>query len=125
MRHHRLLAVALLAVAACTSGCGRRAATPEEPAMVVFSNRGLNQADVFVVPRSGAQLRIGTVQPGRTDTLRVRSSNLGALGSVSIVARVRAQSRTPSTGQLTLRPGDWVAVTLPFDASILSVLPAS
>ena len=117
-----------LAVAAALSAaaCGpRRAAGPGlEPAIIVFQNESLYEASVFVVPRGGAQLRIGTVQPGRTDTLRVRGTSLAGSGAVSIVARVLAVSRTPSTGSITLLPGDRMVVRLPPDAYSLSVLPA-
>jgi hypothetical protein len=81
-------------------------------------------AAVYAASRSGAELRIGTVQPGRTDTLTVGGSVLGGSGSMTIVARPLAMSRTPSTGPLTLGRGDRIAVALPPDARILSVLPA-
>ena len=115
------LAAAALSVAACGP---RRAGPGVDPAVIVFQNESLYEAAVFVVPRGGAQLRIGTVQPGRTDTLRVRGASLAGSGAVSIVARVLAVSRTPSTGSITLLPGDRMVVRLPPDAYSLSVLPA-
>ena len=120
------LAVGAVLVASA-GACGPRRAgqgAAVEPAVVVFSNESLYEAAVYVVPRGGAQIRVGTVQPGRTDTLRVRGAALAGSGAVSIVARLLAVSRTPTTGSFTLFPGDHVVVRLPPDAYSLSVLPA-
>jgi hypothetical protein len=131
--HSRSLTAALAAAAvalpalAALGGCNplRRQGTAQSnaPPVVVFENQSLSEAAVYVVPRGGTQHRIGTVQAGRTDTLRVSTSALGGSGSVTIVARLLAVSRAPSTGPLTLMPGDRIAVTLPPDARLLSVLP--
>jgi hypothetical protein len=92
--------------------------------MIVFSNQSLDQADVYAISSSGGQTRIGTVMAGRTDTLRLPAGAVGGDNSANIVARILASSRTPSTGPVTLNPGDRVQVTLGTDERILSVLPA-
>jgi hypothetical protein len=109
---------------ACNPLHRRGAATSDVPPVVIFENQSLEQAAVYVVTRGGPETRIGTVQAGRTDTLTVGTAALGGSGSVAIVARLLAISRTPSTGPLTLQPGDRIHVTLPSDARVLSVLPA-
>ncbi|WP_148306174.1 hypothetical protein [Gemmatirosa kalamazoonensis] len=91
---------------------------------MIFTNQSLDQADVYAVSSSGAQTRIGTVMPGRTDTLHVRQGAVGGDNQANIVARILARSRTPSSGLVTLSPGDRVQVTLSSDERILSVLPA-
>ena len=48
---------------------------------------------------------------------------LAIRGSVTIVARLLARSRTPSTGSLALSPGTRLSVRLPLDEKSLYVLP--
>ena len=120
---HLLLAASLVMLPACHRGA-RRAVGPEGgPALVVFTNESLDQADVYAVGQNGGRIRIGTVLPGRTDTLRLRATDLGGTGSVTIAARLLASSRTPNTGPVTLMGGDRIAVRLTSDGRTLSVLP--
>ena len=119
-----VVAAAALGVAACGARRASTSGAATEPAVVVFANESLYEAAVYIVPRGGSQQRIGTVQPGRTDTLRIRASMLAGSGTVAVVARVSGVGRTPSTGGITLLPGDRVSVRLPPDAFTLSVLPA-
>lgn len=121
-RQHVVLALVLTSTACARSG--RRGAVPQtEPAIIFFRNETLAQADVFAVTAGGAQVRIGTVMPGRTDSLRLRMATLGS-GGVSIVARLLASPRRPTTGPLTINPGERLLVTLPAQANMLNVLPA-
>jgi hypothetical protein len=116
-----------LALAAAAAGCARgarpSAGASTDPAVVIFSNQSLQEADVYAVPRSGTRVRIGTVQAGRTDTLTVGGSALAG-GAVTIVASLLAVGSAPRTGPVTLLPGDRIAVTLPPSMNSLSVLPA-
>ena len=111
-------------IAALALACGplRRGDTPQ--AVVIFDNQSFAQADVYAVRAGGGgSFRIGTVFPGRRETLRLPSSALGG-GTVTIVARLLASSRVPSSGPLSLAPGDSLEITLPPDARVLTVLPA-
>jgi hypothetical protein len=115
----------ILALGALAAGCGARRAGPDAaPAVVIFRNQSLAAAAVYALPRGGVQSRIGTVQPGRTDALRLRGPAAGSGGEVIIVARMLASSGAPTTGPFTLRAGDTVVVTLPPDGRMLSVLPS-
>jgi len=118
-----LLLFGLAALTACNP-LHRSQAASDAPPMVIFENQSLEQAALYAVSQGGLELRIGTVPPGRTDTLTLRNTSLGS-GTVTLVARLLAASRTPSTGPLSIRPGEWIRVTLPPDARILNVLPAS
>ena len=115
--------VALVIVLGALSACGpfRHGSGPQTA--VVFENRSVDQVDVFVVNSAGNRARLGTVSPGSTQSLRVPPAAIGASGSVSVVARVFASNRTPSTGQITMLPGDVVRVTLPPEGNILTILP--
>ena len=119
---------AVFALAVAAAACGpskKQGAVPEaEPVEVTFTNQSQYEAAVFAIPRGGLQMRVGTVQPGRTERLLLRNSALGAGGTVSIVARVTLLRRAPSTGAVTLQPGDRVVVTLSSQADLLSLVPA-
>jgi len=116
-----IAAACVVAVAACGHlGMGSSAGD----ALVIFHNESLDQADVFAVAPGSDFERIGTVFPGRTDTLRVRSSLVSTGSGVNIVARLLARSNTPSTGSIALHSGDMFDVRLTSDGRTLSALPA-
>ena len=119
---------AVLTLACVAAACGpskKQGDVPEpEPAVVMFTNQSQYEAAVFVVPRGGLQVRVGTVQPGRTERLLLRSNAMGAGGTLTIVARVTALQKAPTTGAVNLQPGDRVAVTLSSQADLLSLVPA-
>jgi hypothetical protein len=117
----RILSIAVLVATAAACGPLRRGPAP---ALIIFSNQSLDQADVYAISSSGGQMRIGTVMAGRTDTLRLPPGAVGGDNSANIVARLLARSLTPSTGPVTLNPGDKIQVTLSSDERVLSVLPA-
>lgn len=94
-----------------------------EPALIFFTNESLDQAAVYAVVPGVEARRIGTVMPGRTDTLSV-PADLVSRGSLNIVARVFARSTAAQTGPVILYPGEEYTVKLPFDQKLLSFLPA-
>src|SRR5262245_16194826 len=103
------LRIAALSLAVWLSACGPfRRGGPPDP-LVIFNNQSLEQADVYAVQSSG-RLRIGTVLSGQKESLKVPASLVTGSSGVAIVARILASSRTPSTGSLTLFPGDTIEV---------------
>ena len=120
--------VILLTLFGATAACARSArvssAARPDTAAVIFTNQSQHQADVYAIPQSGARVRIGTVQSGRTDTLTVSGTALPLAGTVTIVADLLASSTSPRTGPVALLPGERISVTLPATMSTLSVLPA-
>jgi hypothetical protein len=116
-----IAAACVVAVAACGHfGMGNSSGD----ALVIFHNESLDQADVFAVAPGSDFERIGTVFPGRTDTLRVRSALVSTGSGVNIVARLLARSNTPSTGNIPLHAGDMFDVRLTGDGRTLTALPA-
>jgi hypothetical protein len=120
---------ALLALAALPA-CHRSGTTSEidpvaeEPSTIEFRNESLAQADVYVMASSVGARRIGTVFAGRTETLTI-PRDLAVRGSINVVARLLARSRTPSTGSIAISPGTRLSVRLPLDERSLYVLPAN
>jgi hypothetical protein len=120
-----LFAAALLTVlAACSRNRTGEATDPNAPAILVFTNESLAQADVFAIPSGSIARRLGTVMAGRTETLEV-PPDIANRGTVRIVARLLASNSTPSSGPITLSPGEKLQVRLPLDQKTLVVLPAS
>jgi hypothetical protein len=117
-----LTAAAAGALQACSPlRHGSSSANP--PAFVYFTNESQDQADVYALVSNGQSVRIGTVFSNRTDTLRV-PGDIAARGSdVSVVARLLARRDRPSTGPLSIHPGDRLVVRLPADQRQLVVLP--
>ena len=124
--------VLALAAAATLGACARRdplgepdaPVYPNAPVVIRFENQSQAQASVYIVPRGGLERRVATVQPGRTETIRLARDAWGAAGAVNIVARLIGSGATPSTGQVSFTPGLRLQVTLPSAANTLTVLPA-
>jgi hypothetical protein len=113
----------LVAVAAGACGPFRRGVGPQ-PASIIFRNESLDQAAVYVVMPGVDFRRIGTVFPGRADTLTVPADVVARGGMVNIVARLLARSDLPQTGPVSIRPGEQYVVTLPLNSRLISFLPA-
>lgn len=122
-------ALALLAVATLSACHRNRPVSADDDASgeavtIEFRNESLAQADVFVAASGSGARRIGTVFAGRTETLTIpREIAIG--GSITIVARLLARSRAPSTGSIAIAPGAHLSVRLPLDERTLYVLPAN
>jgi len=113
-------AVLILLAVACVPL--RRTAGPP-PAFIIFRNESLDQAAVYVVTPGVEFRRIGTVFPGRTDTLTVPADIAFRAGTVNIVARLLARSELPQTGPVSIRPGEQYLLTLPLNSRLISFLP--
>lgn len=119
----------VVAAAACLVGaaaCGHlgMGGNSAADALIAFHNESLDEADVYAVAPGSDFQRIGTVFPGRVDTLRVRSGLITTGSGVNIVARLLARSVTPSTGMIPLHGGDMFDVTLTTDGRTLTALPS-
>lgn len=114
------LAVALVISAAC----GPFHHNPALDSVVVFHNQSTDQADVYALGPGGDPTRIGTVFAGKTETLRVNSSVIGAADRINVIARIFPSGRVVASGPFTLGPGDSMDLTLSTDEKILSVLPS-
>ena len=120
----RLTPAVLAILTVAPAGCAAfRRSTPQPPAALVFSNESLQQVTVYAVA-AGYARRIGTVMPGRTDTLMVPAHVANRSGMLNIVARLLAGAGTVQTGPVSLHPGERYRVRLPLDGRLLSFLPA-
>lgn len=118
----RALGIAL--VLGATTACGplRHRTSPQEQAVLSFTNESLDQADVYAVTAVQA-IRIGTVMAGRTENLIVPADIAYRGENVNVVARLLAQRNRPQSGPITVRPGERLEIRLPMDQRALVVLP--
>jgi hypothetical protein len=124
-----LSAAAVLGVATfgTATACGpfhRSEEEAEERAEIEFVNESLAPADIYAVMQGSESVRIGTVMAGRTEVLRIPQQMVDRASSLSIVARPLAQSRSLSTGPVSISRGERLQVRLPISGSVLSVLPS-
>lgn len=121
-RRRRLTLSILLGLAIA---CGRFSSDvgADSRPLIFFTNESLDQADVYAVVPGTQALRIGTVMPGRTDTLSVPATIMAGAGNVEIVARILARNYVPRTGPISINPGDRLVVRLPSNQRSLIVLP--
>ena len=123
--------LALLAALTASAACASRGDVPEDAVgapnpIVYFDNQSLFQANVYAITSSGSQQRIGTVQSGRREVLRVPASAMGGDRNVAFAARLLARGgRSPTSGRIGLQPGDVIEVVLSSDARTLTVLPVA
>lgn len=121
----RRAVAAALVIGAAACGHMGIGSGPQEDALVVFRNQSTDQADVYAIAPGSDFVRIGTVFPGATDTLRVRNSLVAQGAGVNIVARLLARSNTPSSGVIPLHSGDMFEVSLQPDGRTMVALPAT
>ena len=119
----RSLVAVVLGVSA--AACGRYAkGSGQPPATIVFINESIDQATVYVVAPGVEFRRVGTVIPGRTETLTIPADMIARAGTLNIVARLLARPEVPQTGPVTMRAGERYEVRLSANARIMSFLPA-
>src|SRR5215210_998288 len=89
-----------------------------EPTTLEFKNESLAQADVYIAASGSGARRLGTVFAGRTETLTV-PRDIAVRGTITVIARLLARTRTPSTGSIAIGPGDKLSIRLPMDERAL------
>ena len=119
---HLLALAGALAIGACVrNNANDPGDSTPDPALIIFSNESLLQADVFAVVSGAQSRRLGTVFPGQTESLTL-PGDIVRRGNLSLVARLLGGELVGS-GTVGLRPGDTVRVVLPLERKLLSVLP--
>ena len=126
----RCLPPAVLIVAGTAACVSARHDTGSQPAVIYFTNESLEQVSVYLVGAGINFRRIGTVFPGRTDTLAVPADLASKGGTLNVVARMlnRAgmvnRADIAQTGPVSIRPGQEYQVRLLPESSLLAFLPA-
>jgi hypothetical protein len=90
-RSLRRLAPAVLIVAAAVARGPLRRGAGQPPALLIFTNESLDQANVYAAAPGLGTRRIGTVMAGRTDMLAV-PAELANRANLNIVARLPGRS---------------------------------
>lgn len=117
---HHQPAPAPAAVAADTTA---KAAPAAEATVIEFENQSFDMATVYLVPQAGMPVRLGQVNPGRTQRLVVPRGVVGGLTSAEIVAVPFAHRYWVGSGPVTLGAGDSLRASLSSTANMVSILP--
>ena len=114
---------AALSVVGCAAGPSRpnSSVEPDVPTLVYFNNNSTEQAAVYAMS-GGEYRRIGTVFAGQLSKLKVPASMV-ARGTVNIFARLLARNEQPQSGNISVRPGSSLEITLMPDRRTMMVLP--
>jgi hypothetical protein len=93
-------------------------------AKLYFKNESLDQVAVYAVLSGIQTSRIGTVMPGRTDTLALSPTIVGSASGLTILVRPLGRDYTAEVGPISIYPGDALEIGLPPNQRMLVVLPA-
>lgn len=122
MRIRILPALALAALAgasACTTPAqtGAGADASANPSKAVTTIRVVNQAfldmDVYVLPQSGARLRLGTANGNSTTTLAIPSNLVFGATQLRFIADPIGGQHAEVSTSILVSPGDQVVMTIP------------
>ncbi|MBW3655208.1 MAG: hypothetical protein KY444_03825 [Gemmatimonadetes bacterium] len=109
-----VMLLVLVVLAACTSNTrsrDRHAPRPE-PATVRVQNHAWTEMTVYVVA-SGQRVRLGNVSGNSNAVLRLPDSVVGLGRSVTFMVDPLGSSRTSSSFEIHVRPGEQVTITIP------------
>ena len=115
---HRLLALALGAVVAGSSGCVHRtpdqiAADAARPrAYVRVENGAFLDANIYVIS-SGTRQRLGTTSGNGNQTFQLPRGLIFGSTPVSFLVDFIGSQRTPISDVISVSPGDTVVLTIP------------
>ena len=126
MRRSLLCAFAIagfvLAGTACRSNGGLAAAVKRGQGMgadtaaratVKVENNGFLDADIFILPESGARFRLGTANGHSTTVLPIPPFAIPGLSTVRFLVDPIGGGRPTRSDQVTIEPGDEVTLVLP------------
>ena len=118
-----IIRAGLLTLALAVNACGPLHLGGGNRATVIFTNETLDQATVYASASGIDPIRIGTVLGNHTDTLSVPTSVTDRGSTTTISVRMLPSSTRPTSGPISLRPGESVRVRLPAGAGTLLVTP--
>ena len=126
IRRTSLRGLAIALVLGGTAACGplRNRPSTQERAVIEFKNESLDQANVYAVTATQS-IRLGTVGAGRTELLTVPTDIAFRGENMNVVARLLAQPNRPSSGPISISPGQRIEIRLPMDQRSLYVLPGN
>ena len=112
------LALATLAAAtACTTPRQTGTSSSANPARAVTTIKVINQAfldmDVYVLPQSGARLRLGTATGNTTTVLTIPSTAIFGATQLRFIADPIGGQHAEVSTSILVTPGDQVVMTIP------------
>jgi hypothetical protein len=102
----------LALVASCTRSRTSRPPAAVEPAYVRISNQSWLDMNVYVL-RSSQRIRLGTVGANQTQRFRLPQNLIFGATPLRFLADPIGSSRTASSFEIVVSPGDEVTLTIP------------
>lgn len=109
-----MLVVVLLLVAALAACAGNRGSDAPEPerTTVRVDNRAWTEMTLYAIS-SGQRIRLGTVGGTSTAVLRIPAGVVGQGRNLTFLADPLGSSRTSTSFEIFVRPGEQVTLTIP------------
>jgi hypothetical protein len=111
-RHFALSFVLLALVVACARSRTSRPPAAVEPAYVRISNQSWLDMNMYVL-RSSQRIRLGTVGANQTQRFRLPQNLIFGATPLRFMADPIGSSRTASSFEIVVSPGDEVTLTIP------------
>ena len=113
----RRLALPLMLLALVAAACGPRSRSSRppaavEPAYVRITNQSWLDMNVYVL-RSSQRIRLGTVSANQTQRFRLPQNLVFGATPLRFLADPIGSSRTASSFEIVVSPGDEVTLTIP------------
>lgn len=113
----RLLAPMLaLAAAALGASCARSSQLPpaaDAPTVLKVENRGFRDMNVFVIPETSTDIRLGTVTGNSNGYFTLPKYLISGIRQMRFQARPIATQRGPVSESILVTPGDTVVLIIP------------
>lgn len=107
--------VFLLVLGACSTNPGAQTRGAEEETTVRVENHAWMDMTVYAIA-SGQRVRLGSVSGSSTAVLRIPPGVVGLGRSLTFVADPLGSSRTSSSFEIYVRPGEEITLTIPAQA---------
>lgn len=107
--------VAFLVLALVATGCATTRNTggvERQETSVLVENRGFSDMTIYVL-RSSQRVRLGTANGNRTSRFTVPPDMVLGMGLLTFVADPIGSTRTSTSEQVMVSPGDEVVLTIP------------
>ncbi len=113
LRRFVLATMTAVSLSACGGSQSDPGVTPDDtPAILKVENQSQETMTIFVL-RSGTRMRLGTVNPGETQTFTLaRTIYLGAT-RLRIEADPMGRQRNSISEEFTVHPGDEIVLRIP------------
>lgn len=111
LRRFVLATMTAVGVSACGGSQPDPGVNPDTPAILRVENQSMETMTIFVL-RSGTKMRLGTVNPGATETFKMAKSLYLGAPRIRIVADPLGRTRNSVSEEFDVRPGEEIVMRI-------------